>query len=391
LVVGTWNLENLFRPSGDAGPRDEPSYEAKLAELARVIGAIDPDVLAVQEVGDPTRSRTCAGASAATGTSRRQNSPTAAESGLGSCRGSSSPGFRTCVTSRRGWLPSGRRRRRHAGRDGSRRAARARDRRRPRRRPDHRPSEVQAADLSRASDSNPGTRTSVHALPATPCIAGRRRRSRCAPMPTGSSKGRGVSAPSSFSATSTTSRAQPPPRSCWARRDRKSVRLASIATTRATAGGSGTSRRGSRAAALQSAVSRSRRTNRPSAGQPSARPPCRRSRNRSRSSSLDHRGSDQPPGRSRVGSPSGVGSLRPGLTARTSPVQTRLARTIPVRWPLGGVSAICIWSWLTRGGRIPARVRDARRRPGPALISLSGQKVAHYLNEVHSRPWAAGT
>jgi hypothetical protein len=65
LVVGTWNLENLFRPSGDAGPRDEPSYEAKLAELARVIGAIDPDVLAVQEVGDPTRSRTCAGASAA--------------------------------------------------------------------------------------------------------------------------------------------------------------------------------------------------------------------------------------------------------------------------------------------------------------------------------------
>jgi hypothetical protein len=48
-----------------------------------------------------------------------------------------------------------------------------------------------------------------------------------------------------FSATSTTSRAQPPPRSCWARRDRKSVRLASIATTRATAGGSGTSRRGS--------------------------------------------------------------------------------------------------------------------------------------------------
>jgi hypothetical protein len=146
-----------------------------------------------------------------------------------------------------------------------------------------------------------------------------------------------------------------------------------------------------RAAALQSAVSRSRRTNRPSAGQPSARPPCRRSRNRSRSSSLDHRGSDQPPGRSRVGSPSGVGSLRPGLTARTSPVQTRLARTIPVRWPLGGVSAICIWSWLTRGGRIPARVRDARRRPGPALISLSGQKVAHYLNEVHGRPWAAGT
>ena len=53
MVVGTWNLENLFRPGSDAGPGDEKVYEAKLAELARVIGNIDPDVLAVQEVGDP--------------------------------------------------------------------------------------------------------------------------------------------------------------------------------------------------------------------------------------------------------------------------------------------------------------------------------------------------
>jgi endonuclease/exonuclease/phosphatase family metal-dependent hydrolase len=52
MVVATWNVENLFRPGGEAGPRDERQYEAKLAELARVIGEIDPDVLAVQEVGD---------------------------------------------------------------------------------------------------------------------------------------------------------------------------------------------------------------------------------------------------------------------------------------------------------------------------------------------------
>jgi endonuclease/exonuclease/phosphatase family metal-dependent hydrolase len=53
MVVATWNLENLFRPGGEAGPSDERVYEAKLADLARVIGEIGPDVLAVQEVGDP--------------------------------------------------------------------------------------------------------------------------------------------------------------------------------------------------------------------------------------------------------------------------------------------------------------------------------------------------
>jgi hypothetical protein len=40
-------------PGSDASAGDEQAYEAKLAELARVIGEIDPDVLAVQEVGDP--------------------------------------------------------------------------------------------------------------------------------------------------------------------------------------------------------------------------------------------------------------------------------------------------------------------------------------------------
>jgi endonuclease/exonuclease/phosphatase family metal-dependent hydrolase len=53
VIVGTWNLENLFRPGSDAGPSDEQAYDAKLTELARVIGAIGPDILAVQEVGDP--------------------------------------------------------------------------------------------------------------------------------------------------------------------------------------------------------------------------------------------------------------------------------------------------------------------------------------------------
>jgi endonuclease/exonuclease/phosphatase family metal-dependent hydrolase len=53
VIVGTWNLENLFRPGADAGPSDEQAYDAKLTELARVIGQIGPDILAVQEVGDP--------------------------------------------------------------------------------------------------------------------------------------------------------------------------------------------------------------------------------------------------------------------------------------------------------------------------------------------------
>jgi endonuclease/exonuclease/phosphatase family metal-dependent hydrolase len=53
VIVGTWNLENLFRPGADAGPSDEQAGDAKLTELARVIGELGPDILAVQEVGDP--------------------------------------------------------------------------------------------------------------------------------------------------------------------------------------------------------------------------------------------------------------------------------------------------------------------------------------------------
>ncbi len=54
MRIGTWNLENLFRPSvTDAAPTTAGAYEAKLAALAATITALDPDALAVQEVGDP--------------------------------------------------------------------------------------------------------------------------------------------------------------------------------------------------------------------------------------------------------------------------------------------------------------------------------------------------
>jgi hypothetical protein len=53
VVIGTWNLENLFRPGDQAGPSDDAAYEAKLTGLAGVINRLGPDVLAVQEVGDP--------------------------------------------------------------------------------------------------------------------------------------------------------------------------------------------------------------------------------------------------------------------------------------------------------------------------------------------------
>jgi endonuclease/exonuclease/phosphatase family metal-dependent hydrolase len=51
--IGTWNLENLFRPGGDAGPTTDEAYQAKLAALAATITDLAPDVLAVQEVGEP--------------------------------------------------------------------------------------------------------------------------------------------------------------------------------------------------------------------------------------------------------------------------------------------------------------------------------------------------
>jgi endonuclease/exonuclease/phosphatase family metal-dependent hydrolase len=52
-VVGTWNLENLFKPGSGFGPGDEAMYRQKLHNLATTINDAAVDVLAVQEVGDP--------------------------------------------------------------------------------------------------------------------------------------------------------------------------------------------------------------------------------------------------------------------------------------------------------------------------------------------------
>ncbi|MCX3289647.1 endonuclease/exonuclease/phosphatase family protein [Streptomyces sp. NEAU-H22] len=61
MLLGTWNLENLYRPGGPYGPRDEAGYEAKLAALAAAITELDPALLGVQEVGDPEALKDLAG------------------------------------------------------------------------------------------------------------------------------------------------------------------------------------------------------------------------------------------------------------------------------------------------------------------------------------------
>ncbi|MFJ3796082.1 endonuclease/exonuclease/phosphatase family protein [Streptomyces sp. NPDC090088] len=53
MLLGTWNLENLYRPGSPYGPKDKSAYEAKLAALSTVITGLDPTLLGVQEVGDP--------------------------------------------------------------------------------------------------------------------------------------------------------------------------------------------------------------------------------------------------------------------------------------------------------------------------------------------------
>ncbi|MEV0319507.1 endonuclease/exonuclease/phosphatase family protein [Streptomyces sp. NPDC050658] len=61
MLLGTWNLENLYRPGGRFGPKDKAAYEAKLASLATTIKALRPSVLGVQEVGDPEAVQDLAG------------------------------------------------------------------------------------------------------------------------------------------------------------------------------------------------------------------------------------------------------------------------------------------------------------------------------------------
>lgn len=51
LTVMTWNVENLLPVGHDDGPATDEEYQAKLAALAEVIDAVEPDVLALQEVG----------------------------------------------------------------------------------------------------------------------------------------------------------------------------------------------------------------------------------------------------------------------------------------------------------------------------------------------------
>jgi endonuclease/exonuclease/phosphatase family metal-dependent hydrolase len=51
LKIATWNVENLFVPPPEAPQADRAAYDAKLGFLAQTITALDPDVIALQEVG----------------------------------------------------------------------------------------------------------------------------------------------------------------------------------------------------------------------------------------------------------------------------------------------------------------------------------------------------
>jgi predicted extracellular nuclease len=51
--VMTWNIENLFQFGEQGGPKTNDQYQQKLQSLAAVILQLDPDVLALQEIGSP--------------------------------------------------------------------------------------------------------------------------------------------------------------------------------------------------------------------------------------------------------------------------------------------------------------------------------------------------
>src|SRR4051794_24303433 len=51
FMVMTWNIENLFRPKTTYGPATVAEYKDKLRRLSGVILHLDPDVLALQEIG----------------------------------------------------------------------------------------------------------------------------------------------------------------------------------------------------------------------------------------------------------------------------------------------------------------------------------------------------
>jgi hypothetical protein len=49
----TWNLQNLFAASTPDGPPAPEAFDTKLASLAEVLDAQQPDVAALQELGPP--------------------------------------------------------------------------------------------------------------------------------------------------------------------------------------------------------------------------------------------------------------------------------------------------------------------------------------------------
>lgn len=51
FCVMTWNLENLFAPGAEGAP-DDGTFAAKLQFIGQTVAAVQPDVLAVQELGD---------------------------------------------------------------------------------------------------------------------------------------------------------------------------------------------------------------------------------------------------------------------------------------------------------------------------------------------------
>lgn len=51
--VMTWNVENLYPVGSASGPKTPEAYKRKLESLAEAILSLDPDVLALQEVGSP--------------------------------------------------------------------------------------------------------------------------------------------------------------------------------------------------------------------------------------------------------------------------------------------------------------------------------------------------
>jgi hypothetical protein len=42
IRIGTWNLENLFKPPNPFAPKTEQEYQAKLDALASAIARMDP-------------------------------------------------------------------------------------------------------------------------------------------------------------------------------------------------------------------------------------------------------------------------------------------------------------------------------------------------------------